>query len=270
MTRFPGLRFSGLSSLGLSSPGPLATALLAAGLFSAGAWTSGGALAQTGNPASVPTPAQPSTTAGDAASGLTETVLSLSETAEVLRAPDEVRASLRAEARGANAAAVQAQVNRTMEQALAAARGVAALRATTGGYWTHRNEEARNWTATQTLNLRATEPAPLLEMVGTLQGQGLALADLSWRLSREAETAARQEAGRMAIDSLRQRAEAVATQLGMRVAGIRNLRLDAPEVPMPRMMAMSARRGDAAPAPVTAPEDVAVTSTVSADIVLRR
>ncbi|PHK93243.1 hypothetical protein CR162_19485 [Pseudoroseomonas rhizosphaerae] len=152
MTRFPAL---------------LAQALLAAGL----------ALA-------TPLAAQPAT---DAAATLPETVLSLSETAEVKRAPDEVQASLRAEARGANAAAVQGQVNRAMEQALAAARAVPGLHAATGGYWTSRVDENRGWLASQTLNLRAAEPAALLELVGGLQGQGLVLGDLGWRLSRGAE-----------------------------------------------------------------------------------
>lgn len=246
MTRFPGLPAAALVAANLAVADLVGAAPLAA---------------QT-----TETPANAASTAL-----LPETVLSLSETAEVLRAPDELRASLRAEARGANAAAVQAQVNRAMEQALAAARGVSGVRASTGGYWTNRVEEGRSWTASQTLNLRAAEPAAMLELVGRLQGQGLVMGDLSWRLSREAETAARQEAGKLAIEALRQRAEAVAAQLGLRVAGIRQLRLDAPEVPMPRMMAMAATaRRESAPPPVTAPEEVAVTSTAAAEILLRR
>lgn len=251
MTRFPRLLTAALIAGGVAALGPGAPAA-----------------AQTG----VPAGSQETAASANAASAaLSETVLSLSETAEVLRAPDEVRASLRAEARGADAAAVQGQVNRAMEQALSAARDVSGVHATTGGYWTSRMEEGRSWTASQTLNLRAAEPAALLDLVGRLQGQGLVMGDLSWRLSREAETAARQEAGRLAIEALRQRAEAVASQLGMRVAGIRQLRLDAPEAPMPRMMAMSAAaRRESAPAPVTAPEDVAITSTAAAEILLRR
>ena len=74
----------------------------------------------------------------------------------------------------------------------------------------------------------------------------------------------------MAIEALRQRAEAVAAQLGLRVAGIRNLRLDAPDSPVPRPMAMAmAARGQGAPAPVTAPEDVIVSSTAVAEFILR-
>ncbi|MDJ0389399.1 SIMPL domain-containing protein [Roseomonas sp. E05] len=197
------------------------------------------------------------------------TVLTLSETAEVLRAPDEVRATLRVEARGASAAAVQAQVNGAMAKALEQARGVQGVQASTGGYWTSRNEEKRDWTATQTLMLRSTEATPLLELTGALQGQGLAMAGLDWTLSRPREVEARKEAGEMAITALRQRAEAVAGQLGLHVANLRKLQVDVASQPMPRMrVAMMAARQEAAP-PVSAPEAVPVSATVSGEFVLR-
>jgi predicted secreted protein len=224
--------------------------------------------------AGFPALAQPAVPAPDAAaspgaaSALPETVLHLSETAQVLRAPDEVRAGLRVEARGASAAAVQAQVNRAMQAALARAAQVPAIRPGTGGYWTQRDDEKRNWVAVQTMTLQGTDPAALLELVGTLQGQGLALGDLNWSLSKPVEQAARQEAGRLAIDALRQRAAAVAEQLGLRVIGIRDLRLDTPEVPMPRMMAMRAQAAPP-PAPSSVPEDVIVNSTAAAEVILR-
>lgn len=242
--------------------------LLLCGLLAAGP-----ALAQGGGTAPPPgsgSGSSPGPNPGAESVGAAETVLILSETAELGRAPDEVRATLRAEARGASAAAVQAQVNTLMEKALAQSRTVAGVRATTGGYWTSRNEENRNWTASQALNLRGGDAPALLELAGALQGQGLAMSQLGWQLSRAQQTAARQEAGRRAIEALRQRAEAVAAQLGLRVAGIRNLRLDAPDSPVPRPMAMAmAARGQGAPAPVTAPEDVIVSSTAVAEFILR-
>ncbi|MBO1076380.1 SIMPL domain-containing protein [Roseomonas marmotae] len=199
------------------------------------------------------------------------TLLRLSETGEVTRAPDELRLELRAEARGSEAAAVQAQVNRAMQAALERARAAQGVRASTGNYWTNRDPESRQWTASQTLVLRGAEAAPLLELAGQMQGQGLAMAGMGWNLTREATQAARQEAGKLAIEALRARAAAVAEQLGMEVAGIRLLSLDAPEAPMPRMaMAMAARGPAAAPPPVSAPEDVAITATAQAELVLRR
>ena len=212
-------------------------------------------------------------TAGRPAPGpsATETVLTLSETAEVTRAPDELRATLRAEARGANAAAVQAQVNTVMARALERARAVEGLNVSTGAYWTARNEENRNWTASQSLTLRGADPAPLLELAGALQGQGLVLGGLDWSLSRSQEMAAREEAGRMAVEALQKRAEAVAAQLGLRVANLRSLQIDAPNMPAPRFRAMAmAARAEAAPPPASAPEPVTVTATATAEFVLVR
>ncbi|MXP63436.1 DUF541 domain-containing protein [Roseomonas sp. M0104] len=198
------------------------------------------------------------------------TVLTLSEAAEVLRAPDEVRATLRVEARGASAAAVQAQVNGAMAGALEQARAVQGVQASTGGYWTGRNEEKRDWTATQALILRGTEPAPLLDLAGKLQAQGLAMGGLDWMLSRPLEVEARKEAGRMAIEALRQRAEAVAAQLGLRVARLSKLQVEVASQPMPRMrVAMMAARQEAAPPPVSAPEAVPVSATASGEFLLR-
>jgi predicted secreted protein len=157
-----------------------------------------------------------------------------------------------------------------VQAALAKAREVSAVQVNTGGYWTNRDSQSRQWTASQRLTLRGTEAAPLLDLTGALQGAGLALDGLEWSLSRTVEQEARQEAGRLAIDNLRRRAAAVAEQLGMEVAGIRSLRLDAPDAPAPRMAMMraSASSMSAAP-PASAPEDVSVTSTAVADVVLR-
>lgn len=202
-----------------------------------------------------------------------ETLLRLTETGEVKRAPDELRLDLRAEARGSDAAGVQAQVNRAVQAALERAKGVTGVRASTNGYWTNREgAPARAWVASQRIALRGAEPAPLLELAGTLQTQGLALDGMSWGLSREQSQAARAEAGRLAIDQLRARAAAVADQLGMEVAGIRQITLDAADAPvMPRMaMAMRASAADAAPPPpAAAPEDVTITANLTADVLLR-
>ncbi|HWX47377.1 MAG TPA: SIMPL domain-containing protein [Roseomonas sp.] len=228
-----------------------------------GILATGGALAQA--PSAPPAATTPAETAP------AETVLSLAESAEVLRAPDEIRATLRVEARGANAAAVQSQVNGIMAKALEQARSVREVQASTGGYWTHRDNGKNNWTASQALTLRGNAPGPLLELAGALQEQGLVMGGLDWSLSRPQEIAARQEAGRMAIEALRERAEAVAGQLGMRVVNLRSLRLDAATQPVPRMaMAMMAARQDkAAPPPVSAPDAVPVSATATAEFVLR-
>ena len=203
---------------------------------------------------------------------LPETALHLGETAEVMRAPDEVVATLRAEARAATAAAAQEAVNRAIAAALDRARTVAGVRVATGGYWTNRIEDGRAWQASQQVTLRAANAAALLELTGALQQQGLAVSQLHWQLTRETARTAREEASQIALDALRRRAEAVAGQLGLQVVGLREVRIDAPDRSPRPMMAMAAapRAASAAAAPpVTVAEDVVVAATVEAVAILR-
>jgi predicted secreted protein len=201
-----------------------------------------------------------------------ETELHIGESAEVARAPDEVVATLRAEARAGTAGAAQEAVNRAIAAAVARAQAVPGLRVSTGGYWTSRVDEGRAWQAAQQVTLRSGNAAALLDLVGTLQGQGLAMSGLHWQLTRETERAAREEASRLALDGVRRRAAAVAEQLGLVLVGLKEVRIDVPErMPRPMPMAMAARSASAAPAPppVAVAEDVPVQATVQAVAVLR-
>lgn len=200
---------------------------------------------------------------------LPETTLHIAESAEVTRAPDEVVAVLRAEARAGSAAAAQEAVNRAVAAAVARAQATEGVRVATGGYWTSRVEDGRAWQAAQQVTLRAGNGAALLELAGTLQAQGLATTSLQWTLTREAARAAREEASRLALEALRRRAAAVADQLGLVLVGLREVRIDAPDHgprPVP-MMAMSASARPAAPVAVA--EDIVVAATVQAVAVLR-
>ena len=194
------------------------------------------------------------------------TLLRLSESAEVTRVPDEVRATLRYEAREASPAAAQAAVNRAMAAALETARAAPGVAASTGAYGTYRQEDPPRWVASQALNLRAADQAALLDLLGTLQSRGLALAGLDHGLTREARRTARQEAAAMALDALRRRAEALAGGIGMRVERIAEIELDAGDAPSPRPMMAAMARG--APAPVAQAEDVVVTASAQAVVVL--
>lgn len=198
-----------------------------------------------------------------------ETTLHLSETAEVSRAPDEVVATLRAEARAASAAAAQEAVNRAVAAAVTRAQAVASVRVSTGGYWTGRQEEGRAWQAAQSVTLRGAEAPALLELAATLQSQGLAMQSLTWTLTRDAARTAREEASRQALDALRRRADALAAQLGQAVAGLREVRVDAPDRAPRPMAAMRASSSSSATPPVAVAEDVVVSATVEAVVVLR-
>ena len=194
------------------------------------------------------------------------TLLRLSEAAEVTRAPDEVSATLRYEAREGTPAAVQVVVNRAMAAALETARAAPGVTASTGAYSTWRQEEPARWVGSQVLNLRAADQAALLDLVGALQSRGLALGGIVHGLTRDAQRAARQEAAGLALDALRRRADAVAAGIGMQVERIAEINLEAADLPSPRpAMAAMAR---AAPAPVTQAEDITVSASAQAVVVL--
>jgi uncharacterized protein YggE len=202
---------------------------------------------------------------------LPETALHIAETAEVTRAPDEVVAVLRAEARAGSAANAQDAVNRAATAAVARAQAVPGVRVTTGGYSTWRVDEGRTWQAAQIITLRGGDAVAMTELVGALQGSGLTTNQLTRTLTRDTARAAREEAARLALDSLNRRAEAVAAQLGLQFAGLREIRIDVPDrAPRPPMpMAAAADAGRAATPPVVVAEDILVSATVQAVAVLR-
>jgi predicted secreted protein len=203
-----------------------------------------------------------------------ETLLRLSETATVMEHPDELDATLRVDVTAPNPAQAQRQVNTTMEAALAAAKAVAGVTVSTGGYFVWRvgptaSAVPEHWQANQSLELTGHDGAALLKLVGDLQQKGLAVGQLGWRLSEAATRTARAEATRKAIAALRGRAEEAAALLDLRFDSFKEVRLDAvhPQ-PMPRMMAMSAAASASAPPPSAEAADVSISATAEADVVL--
>jgi predicted secreted protein len=198
-----------------------------------------------------------------------ETVLHLAETATVMAAPDEIAATLRAEATGASASDAQARVNAAMQQALAQAHKIDGLVISTGGYGVWRTgptsaDRNERWQVSQTLSLTGHDGPSLLNLVGVLQQQGLAVGGLNWRLSRDAERQAHQAATKQALSGLRGRVEEAAALLDLRFDQFKEVRLDTPgQQPMPRGMSAGS-----APPPSAAPEDVPVSATAEADAIL--
>lgn len=202
------------------------------------------------------------------AAGAQETRLTLMETGMATRVQDVPMASLRVEARAATAAAAQQQVNRAMAVALEEARRTAGVLATTTGAYTQRVDDNKAWLAVQVLNLRGGEGAALAELVGSLQLRGLALNELGWQLSEDAQRALRDEATRQGLSALRARAGLVAAELGMSVSRIERVALDTSlDQPAPRMAAMAARAAAPAP-PSNVPTEATVTTRISAEIIL--
>lgn len=197
------------------------------------------------------------------------TMLHLSESGRVTVRPDELVATLRAVSGGASSAAVQAKVNALMEQALAQAKSVPGVTVATGPYQVWRGPQAEPWHAEQSLTLRGREAAPMLDLVGRLQTEGLATAQLDWVVTPETARKARAEATRLALAGLRARADEAAGILGLSFVRFSDVRLDGtpPPMPMPRMAVAMAAAPPAKP-PSAVAEDETIEATVTADAVL--
>jgi predicted secreted protein len=205
------------------------------------------------------------------------TVLHLSEPAQRLVARDELRAVLRAEAVDADAAKLQADVNRRLAAALAKAKSVTTLRVETSGYSVYPDAgpsmvsktRTNQWRGSAGLTLIGQDPGPLLALVGELQKEGLVLSSLAYELTPAAARAVEGELTDEALARMKERAAKIAATLGLSVERIRDLRVGNAlgTQPVPRFFEQKMATASA-PAPVAEPGEATVTVTVDADIVL--
>ncbi len=183
--------------------------------------------------------------------------LTLRENAERELPQDRLTVSLRVEATAATAAAVQADVNRRMEAALARAKAVAGVRTETTGYWTYEERppnQPRRWRGQAGLNLVSGDSGAVLALAGALQETGLAMSGMRFELTPEAARAAQDGLTAIALVRVRERADKAADAIGMRVAGIVEMRVGDTSGEIPRPMARAAMATMAAgPAPVAEP-----------------
>jgi len=203
-----------------------------------------------------------------------ETLLRLSETAEHSVRADQLTAVLRAQATGSTVAAVQQRVNRQIAAALERARATPGITVSTGRYWTGRSGERREqWEASQEIRLTATEAsAALLELAGTLQGEGLAITGLAYGVSRALQRREREAVTTEALSGLKERAERLAGVMDMEFIGFREVRVDAGRFappPMPRAMAAPMAAEARAAPPSAEPAEVSISATVEGDAILK-
>jgi uncharacterized protein len=200
------------------------------------------------------------------------TVLHLSEQAQRLVARDELRAVLRVEGTGGDAARLQAQINHRMAEAVARAKDVAGVTVATGGYSVyaqHVEDQPVQWHGAASLILTATDAPPLLTLVGTLQQKGLVISSLDYELTPKAARAVEDALTDEALARLRARAERVAQTLGLTVLRISDVRLGNASgvVPMPHPL-FAARLGAPVPAPVAEPGEATVSVSAEAEVLL--
>lgn len=224
--------------------------------------------------AAAPAAAQP-VVAADA--GITLTTLGETARREVRQ--DRLRLQLRLEKTGADAARVQAELNRDMAAALERARMAAAtaqFRAESGGYWIHQERDAQGgrgrWRAAQGLTLVGADAAAILALGAELQKDGALAAGLSWELAEESRRAIEDLLTAEAIARLRARAATVAEALGGTVERIARLSIGDAGGDRPPVMvrAMAAPRAAAETLPIAAEPGVeTVQVAVQAEIVVR-
>jgi len=203
------------------------------------------------------------------------TVVHLTAHAERLLPRDRLQATLAVEVTGTSPQQVQAEINKRMDAALARVHQVAAVKPQTGGYSVYEQREANKpvvWHGNQSLNLWSDTPSALLELVGTLQQQGLVTSGLGYVLSPEALRKAEDALTTEALTQLRGRADRVAADLGMTVQQLRDVTVGnaqtegRPPVVMMRMAAAAAP----APPPSAEPGDATVSVSVEATVWLAR
>ena len=125
---------------------------------------------------------------------------------------DELTATLAVDLQGADPAALAAQANRRMAEALKAAAAVPAVKASSGSYQTFprydRNQRLEGWRLSQELRLESADFAALAALIGRLQDT-LVVRNMAVRLSHEARRAAEDALIGEAIAAFHARAELV-------------------------------------------------------------
>ncbi len=204
-----------------------------------------------------------------------QTALTLNASGTAQAAPDEAVANFNVQAVEPDAASAQGAVNQAVAKAMAAAKAVPGVEVTTGGYNTYattQDGQKPQFTAQQ--NITFTEPAKggvpdqaFTSLLAKLQADGLLLNGLSGDLSQAGQNQAQRAAIRDALTQLRAEADDIAAALHKKVEALKTLNVNTgggPMPPGPRMMAMAM----AAPAPQSAPDNVKVTASVTAEIEL--
>ncbi|WP_298282635.1 SIMPL domain-containing protein [Acidocella sp.] len=198
-----------------------------------------------------------------------QTVLNLSETGHASTPPDQAVAQFILQASAASAATAQDMLNSQAKTALAAARAVAGVAATTSGYATSTQPSTPGnpasppvYTASQALTLvmpaaGGVPPAAFAGLLTRLQQRGVMLEGLGGGLSDAAQARLQQAAIANAISQLQTQAAAIAAQLHQTVGRLKTLTISAAPPPMPMMMGRLAMAApQSAPGPSTASADV--------------
>jgi uncharacterized protein YggE len=198
-----------------------------------------------------------------------ETRLQITGTGSLKAAPDQVTATLQVQSEAPKAVTAQGQTNKLAQTAMAAAEKINGITTSSEDYQVFENRvnnKPGTWTASQTISVRGTDAAAVLELVGRLQGLGLLLNNIAWSLSPDHQKQLESQAEQLAIRDMQARASTIASTLNMQVGQIQSLSVNEgfTSRPTPFMM-----RAATLSAPVMKPDDQTVNATVRATLLLR-
>ncbi len=206
----------------------------------------------------------------DAPAGSGSTLLHLGVVGTVHETPDLLAVDLDGSVSAPDPAAAQRQLDTRMKSATGAASAVKGVDWRVAGYGvdqTAPDAKTRTiWTARQTLHLESSDSEALLGLVAKLQAAGLTVESLQWVLSPAHQQEAEARATDAALKMLRQRAEAAAKALGLKVQSIRSVNL--PEPGRPRPMPMMRMMAAGPVAPQASRTDADISQDAQGDIVL--
>jgi predicted secreted protein len=195
-----------------------------------------------------------------------QSTLHLSETAQRDVPRDLLHATLAAEATDPDAGKVQSDINQRMNAAMTHIKQTAGVTAETSGYSVYRetpDKQPPRWHGSQTVTLTSKDFAALLNLVGTLQQQGLVTQSLTPDISREARQSVEDALTDEALTRLKQRADRIATAAGVKLQGIHALTVGNVNAPPPVMQPMMRMMAGAVAAPAPPPVAEAGNATVS-------
>jgi predicted secreted protein len=186
---------------------------------------------------------------------------------------DRMHASLRAEADSADAAAAANVVNTRMARALARARAVAGVEASTTGYSSFQitdKAQVTRWRVAQTLKLESSDFTALSALISQLQGDGGLVVDgTQFSVSDASRRKAEDSLTQQAIKSWQAQAAEAARGFGFDGWRVGNVAIQSGESfrPQPVMRAMAFDAKAAAPVAMEAGNSD-ITVTVSGDAIL--
>lgn len=245
----------------------LAASFLAALMLAAAAPPAGAAEAAGATPAGV-------TPSGVTPSGVT--LVTLSEQARRQLPRDRLVSDLAVEASNADARRLQDEINRRMTAALARAKEVSAVTATTTGYnvyQSHPEKAPARWQGQAGLRLESADRTALMTLVGALQAQGLTVTGLSAEVSPAAAQAVGDALTTEALHRIAQRSRSVAAALDMNFSRYRTLHIGnvvPPPSPIAPLMRAMAQAAPAAPVIEAGQATVMVSVTAEVELTPRR